>query len=143
MFGILDSYVECVLEPYWYWSENKNQNLLHGSWDESVAVSCILEWNRTYNIVSYLKVVLKKNRWVNQSPHFSFQAEAREKERQKEEARKQKKLDSAFILCLQNSNIDYKLEWDEVREKLQEENAFKAITLESERIRLFKVNNAL
>lgn len=65
-------------------------------------------------------------------------AEAREKERQREEARKQKKLDSAFLLCLQDLNIDYKLEWGEVREKLAEANAFQAITLESERIRLFK-----
>lgn len=48
-------------------------------------------------------------------------------------------MDSAFLLCLQDLNIDHKLEWEEVREKIQEENAFKAITLESERIRLFKV----
>lgn len=72
--------------------------------------------------------------------YFLFQAEAREKERQREEARKQKKLDSAFLLCLQDLNIDYKLEWGEVREKLAEASAFQAITLESERIRLFKVN---
>lgn len=70
---------------------------------------------------------------------YILQAEAREKERLREEARKQKKLDSAFLLCLQDLNIDHKLEWEEVREKIQEENAFKAITVESERVRLFKV----
>ena len=68
-----------------------------------------------------------------------FQAEAREKERQREEARKQKKLDSAFLMCLQDLSVDYKLEWEEVREKILEEAAFKAITLESERVRLYKV----
>ncbi|XP_065211414.1 pre-mRNA-processing factor 40 homolog B isoform X2 [Planococcus citri] len=65
-------------------------------------------------------------------------AEAREKERLREEARKQKKLDSAFLVCLQDLNVNHKQEWEEVREKLQEESAFKAITLESERIRLYK-----
>ena len=68
-----------------------------------------------------------------------LQAEAREKERQREEARKQKKLDQAFLMCLQDLNVDYKLEWEEVREKILEEAAFKAITLESERVRLYKV----
>ena len=69
----------------------------------------------------------------------SLQAESREKERQREEARKQKKLDQAFLLCLQELLVDHKLEWEEVREKIQEEAAFKAITLESERVRLYKV----
>jgi len=42
-------------------------------------------------------------------------------------------------MCLQDLNVDYKLEWEEVREKILEEAAFKAITLESERVRLYKV----
>lgn len=58
----------------------------------------------------------------------------------REETRKQKKLESAFLMCLQDLNIDPKLEWEEAREKILEESAFKAITLESERIRLFKVS---
>lgn len=69
-----------------------------------------------------------------------LQAESREKERVREETRKQKKLESAFLMCLQDLNIDSKLEWEEAREKILEESAFKAITLESERIRLFKVS---
>ncbi|XP_063984815.1 pre-mRNA-processing factor 40 homolog A [Diachasmimorpha longicaudata] len=65
-------------------------------------------------------------------------AEAREKERVKEETRKFKKLEGAFKGLLKNIEVDYQMNWEEVREKLEEEGDFKAITLESERVRIFK-----
>ncbi|KAL1461788.1 hypothetical protein WDU94_013659 [Cyamophila willieti] len=66
-------------------------------------------------------------------------AEAREKERLKEELRKLKKLESAFkSLLKQQPDIDYKTEWNIVREKIENEDAFKAIVVESERVRIFQ-----
>ncbi|XP_032682663.1 pre-mRNA-processing factor 40 homolog A isoform X1 [Odontomachus brunneus] len=65
-------------------------------------------------------------------------AEAREKERVKEETRKFKKLETGFRNLLKTLNVDYQMTWDEVRAKIEEEQDFKAITLESERIRIFK-----
>lgn len=67
-------------------------------------------------------------------------AEAREKERLKEEARKQRRLESSFRNMLRNTSpqIDSNSEWDEVRKQLEKESAFGNILLESERIRLFK-----
>lgn len=71
---------------------------------------------------------------------YSFQAEAREKERIKEEVRKLRKLESAFKNLLRQNEIDYRVEWLDIRGQLENDEAFKAITLESERIRIFKVN---
>ncbi|XP_029665947.1 pre-mRNA-processing factor 40 homolog A [Formica exsecta] len=65
-------------------------------------------------------------------------AEAREKERVKEETRKFKKLETGFKNLLKTLNVDYQMTWEEVRAKIEEEQDFKAITLESERIRIFK-----
>jgi len=65
-------------------------------------------------------------------------AEAREKERVKEETRKFKKLESGFKNLLKTLNVDYQMMWEDVRSKIEEEQDFKAITLESERIRIFK-----
>lgn len=67
-------------------------------------------------------------------------AEAREKERVKEEARKQRRLEIAFCNLLRNSSppIEPGMKWEEVRELFESEPAFEAIALESERIRLFK-----
>jgi pre-mRNA-processing factor 40 len=65
-------------------------------------------------------------------------AEAREKERLKEEARRLKKLESAFKYMLSKHNIDLDTKWDNIRSKLEGESAFENITLEAERIRLFK-----
>jgi pre-mRNA-processing factor 40 len=36
--------------------------------------------------------------------------------------------------------VDYTSNWDDVRAKLEGEPAFEAITLESERVRIFKVD---
>ncbi|CAM1294798.1 PRPF40A (predicted), partial [Pycnogonum litorale] len=67
-------------------------------------------------------------------------AEAREKERQKEEARKLKKLESNFRSLLKDTipAIDYNSKWDEFRSQLENDPAFTSIVTESERIRLFK-----
>ncbi|KAI4500072.1 hypothetical protein M0802_004942 [Mischocyttarus mexicanus] len=65
-------------------------------------------------------------------------AEAREKERVKEETRKFKKLETSFKNLLKTISVDYQMTWEDVRNKLEEEPDFKAITLESERIRIFK-----
>lgn len=65
-------------------------------------------------------------------------AEAREKERVKEESRKFKKLEIAFKNLLKTVEVDYQTTWDDIRTKIEEEPDFKAITLESERVRIFK-----
>lgn len=68
-----------------------------------------------------------------------FQAEARERERQKEETRKSRKLESAFRSLLRDTGVDYHSAWEDVREKLTDHDAFRAIGIESERLRIFKV----
>uniref|UniRef100_A0A1B6EA38 Pre-mRNA-processing factor 40 homolog B n=1 Tax=Clastoptera arizonana TaxID=38151 RepID=A0A1B6EA38_9HEMI len=65
-------------------------------------------------------------------------AEARERERLKEESRKQRKLESGFRNLLRDVDADYRSEWDEIREKIQDHEAFRVLSLESERIRIFK-----
>lgn len=70
---------------------------------------------------------------------LKFQAEARDKERQKEETRKQRKLENGFKNVLREFDVDYKTEWEEIRPKIEKQDAFKAIIAESERIRVFKV----
>ncbi|XP_013091241.2 pre-mRNA-processing factor 40 homolog A-like isoform X2 [Biomphalaria glabrata] len=65
-------------------------------------------------------------------------AEAREKERLKEEARRLKKLESSFKTLLTKHNIDLDTKWEDIRSKLENDPAFESITLEAERIRLFK-----
>jgi len=65
-------------------------------------------------------------------------AEAREKERLKEEARRLKKLEASFMNLLSKHSIDLDTKWDMIRPKLAGEPAFENVTLEAERIRLFK-----
>ncbi|XP_059148733.1 pre-mRNA-processing factor 40 homolog B-like isoform X2 [Physella acuta] len=65
-------------------------------------------------------------------------AEAREKERLKEEARRLKKLEAAFKSLLAKHSIDLDTKWDDIRPKLEHDTAFENVTLEAERIRLFK-----
>lgn len=69
---------------------------------------------------------------------FLEKAEAREKERLKEEVRKLRKLENAFKNLLRQHEIDYRTEWLDIRGQLENEEAFQAITLESERVRIFK-----
>lgn len=75
------------------------------------------------------------------SPLYSYfeQAEAREKERLREENRRQRKLEIAFRSLLKEMDVDYKSDWDDVRGQIENHQAFQAITLESERLRIFKV----
>ena len=68
-------------------------------------------------------------------------AESREKERQKEEARKMKKLETNFRLLLSDmfgEKIDSSMQWEDIRPKLEGEAAFEAIPHEYEKIRMFK-----
>ncbi|XP_033098014.1 pre-mRNA-processing factor 40 homolog A-like [Anneissia japonica] len=67
-------------------------------------------------------------------------AEAREKERLKEEARKQRRKESAFKAMLKQAAppLETTANWDEVRDRFVNETPFDGITVESERIRLFK-----
>ncbi|XP_034936697.1 pre-mRNA-processing factor 40 homolog A isoform X2 [Chelonus insularis] len=65
-------------------------------------------------------------------------AEAREKERVKEETRKFKKLELAFKNLLKSFDVDYQVTWEDIRPKIEESADFKAITVESERLRIFK-----
>merc|ERR1712043_130377 len=68
-------------------------------------------------------------------------AESREKERQKEEARKLKKLETNFRLLLSDmfgEKMDSTMQWEEVRPKLEGESAFEAIQHEHEKVRMFK-----
>nr|CAD7403926.1 unnamed protein product [Timema poppensis] len=69
---------------------------------------------------------------------FLEKAEARERERLKEEARRLKRLEAGFKSLLKSYDIDYNSSWDDTRTKIEGESAFEAITLESERVRIFK-----
>uniref|UniRef100_A0A8C6XFG3 Pre-mRNA-processing factor 40 homolog A n=1 Tax=Naja naja TaxID=35670 RepID=A0A8C6XFG3_NAJNA len=67
-------------------------------------------------------------------------AEAREREREKEETRKMRRKEAAFksMLRLAAPPLEPNTAWDEVRERFVNNIAFEQITLESERIRLFR-----
>jgi len=65
-------------------------------------------------------------------------AESREKERMKEDMRRKRKIESAFRTLLREHNVDYKTEWLEIREKLQNDEAFRALSIEAERLQVFK-----
>ncbi|GIY03025.1 pre-mRNA-processing factor 40 homolog B [Caerostris darwini] len=67
-------------------------------------------------------------------------AEAREKERLKEEARKQRRLENAFRSMLKNAvpAVDSNADWNLVRKQFENEAPFENITVESERVRLYK-----
>ncbi|XP_064647674.1 pre-mRNA-processing factor 40 homolog A-like isoform X2 [Lineus longissimus] len=67
-------------------------------------------------------------------------AEAREKERLKEEARKQKKLEMIYKTLLKQADppIDLATKWEDIKQRFEGVHAFDAITLESEKIRLYK-----
>lgn len=67
-------------------------------------------------------------------------AEARERERGKEEARKLRRKEAAFKSMLKQAAppLEADSSWDDVRERFVGDSAFNQITVESERIRLFK-----
>uniref|UniRef100_A0A8D0BJF4 Pre-mRNA-processing factor 40 homolog A n=1 Tax=Salvator merianae TaxID=96440 RepID=A0A8D0BJF4_SALMN len=67
-------------------------------------------------------------------------AEAREREREKEETRKMRRKEAAFKSMLRQAAppLEPSTTWDEVRERFVSNIAFEQITLESERIRLFR-----
>ncbi|BES92767.1 FF domain [Nesidiocoris tenuis] len=65
-------------------------------------------------------------------------AESREKERVKEDQRRQKKLEASFKNLLRDYDIDYKTEWEDVREKLSSTEAFRTLSIEADRVRVFR-----
>ncbi|XP_059880714.1 pre-mRNA-processing factor 40 homolog B isoform X6 [Delphinus delphis] len=67
-------------------------------------------------------------------------AEAREREREKEEARRLRRREAAFRSMLRQAvpAVELGTAWEEVRERFVCDSAFEQITLESERIRLFR-----
>uniref|UniRef100_A0A8D0HMC8 Pre-mRNA processing factor 40 homolog B n=1 Tax=Sphenodon punctatus TaxID=8508 RepID=A0A8D0HMC8_SPHPU len=67
-------------------------------------------------------------------------AEARDREREKEETRKLRRKEAAFKSMLRQAAppLEPCTTWDEVRERFVSDVAFEQITLESERIRLFR-----
>ncbi|XP_065341931.1 pre-mRNA-processing factor 40 homolog A isoform X2 [Cloeon dipterum] len=65
-------------------------------------------------------------------------AEAREKERQKEENRKSRKIETAFKSLLRDKNVSIDTTWDDIRPLIETDPSFDSVTLESERIRIFK-----
>lgn len=69
---------------------------------------------------------------------FLEKAEAKEKERFKDESRKMKKLESNFRGLLDKYNVKPDQGWDDIRDKLEGEPEFESITLESEKVRIFK-----
>lgn len=69
-----------------------------------------------------------------------IKAEARNKEKMKEESKAQKKIESAFKWALTEANIDHTLSWDEVKEKLDLTAAeYVAVPDDGDRIRIYKV----
>ncbi|VUZ52659.1 unnamed protein product [Hymenolepis diminuta] len=67
-------------------------------------------------------------------------ARNRDKERQREEARKMQKFEQAFVDMLRQADppIETSTPWEVVAERFASDAAFNAITLQSERLRLFK-----
>uniref|UniRef100_A0A0A9Z7G3 Pre-mRNA-processing factor 40 B n=1 Tax=Lygus hesperus TaxID=30085 RepID=A0A0A9Z7G3_LYGHE len=65
-------------------------------------------------------------------------AESREKERMKEDQRRQKKVEAAFKNLLRDYDIDYKTEWDDVRDKLSSTEPFRTLSIEADRVRVFR-----
>lgn len=70
----------------------------------------------------------------------TVQAEAKEKEKLKEENRRSKKLESGFRSLLRAKEVDHSSTWEDSLPKLEGDPAFESITIESERIRIFKVD---
>ncbi|CDS40501.1 pre mRNA processing factor 40 A [Echinococcus multilocularis] len=67
-------------------------------------------------------------------------ARNRERERQREEARRMHKLEQAFFEMLRQADppVEATTTWEEVSERFSSHVSFNAITLQSERLRLFK-----
>nr|CAG4636169.1 EOG090X064W [Eubosmina coregoni]SVE69798.1 EOG090X064W [Eubosmina coregoni] len=65
-------------------------------------------------------------------------AENKEKEKQKEETRRIKKLESGFRTLLKTKEVNHLAEWDVLRPSLESDPAFESVSVEADRIRIFK-----
>lgn len=71
-----------------------------------------------------------------------IKAEARNKEKMKEESKAQKKIESAFKWALTEANIDHTLSWDEVKDKLDlSASEYAAVPDDEDRIRIYRVRS--
>lgn len=78
---------------------------------------------------------------INSAYFVLIQAEAKEKERVKEEFKRFKKLEMQFKSLLKEMNIDPENSWDEVKEKVQNEEEYLAFASDSERQKIYKVRH--
>lgn len=69
---------------------------------------------------------------------FLEKAEAKEKERLKEETKRFKKLELGLKTLLREMNIDFELPWEEVKPKIENEEEYLAFESDSERIKIYK-----
>lgn len=65
-------------------------------------------------------------------------AEAKERERQKEENKKLRKLESAFRNMLRDANVDHNLSFEEVKVLIEQKHEYRAVPSDSERERMYK-----
>ena len=66
-------------------------------------------------------------------------AEMKEKEKNKEETRKQKKLENSFKSMLRELGVTHLDDWEKVKAKIEDNPTFDCVTNESDKIRIFKV----
>lgn len=66
-------------------------------------------------------------------------AEMKEKEKNKEETRKQKKLENSYKSLLREYGITHLDDWENVKAKIEDNPAFDCISNETDKIRIFKV----
>lgn len=69
---------------------------------------------------------------------FLEKAEAKEKERLKEESKRMKKLEASFKTLLREMNVDYEMSYEEIRPKIENEEEFLAFSSDSDRMRAYK-----
>lgn len=65
-------------------------------------------------------------------------AESKERERQKEESKKMRKLESAFRNMLRDANVDHNLNWDEAKSSIEQKHEYRAVNSDGERERMYK-----
>lgn len=67
-------------------------------------------------------------------------AEVKAKEKAKEEAKRLKVLAQDLIELFKLHNVDYQTNWEDIRSKIENSDAFKAISSESDRRKVFDVS---
>lgn len=65
-------------------------------------------------------------------------AEAKERERLKEETKKLRKLESAFRSMLRDANVDHSMSWSEAKSGLEQKHEYRAVPSDAEREKMYK-----